>query len=323
MSLNKKTVTIIGGGTGTSVVLSGLKKHPLHLNAVISVADSGGSTGRLRDEFGFLPVGDLRQAIAALSADDNDGYISKLLLYRFTKGSGLDGHNLGNLMLTALQDMTGSTAEALQIASAIFRLNGRVCPVTLKDIQLVIEYADGTVEIGESVLDNKHGGKKISSVKTSPQASISPQAKQAIQSADCIVIGPGDIYGSLLPNFVIDGMSSVIAATATPIIYVVNLMTHYTQTHQMTAKDHLEAIEQYLPRPVDYILINNQIIPKAIITQYQKQHEYPVVDNLAKDSRVIRKKLIKTLNQNYLRHNPTKVADAIMGIINGETKGDV
>lgn len=315
MSAAKETITVIGGGTGTAAVLSGLKKYPVDLKAVISVADSGGSTGRLRDEFGFLPVGDLRQAIAALSSDENDGYINKLLLYRFNKGSGLDGHNLGNLILTALQDMTGSTAHALQIASAIFRLDGQVCPVTLEDIQLVIEYRDGTVEIGESVLDVKHGGKKIVSVRTSPRATVSPQAQAAIKAASCIVIGPGDIYGSLLPNLVIEGMSQTISRTKAPIIYVVNLMTHYTQTHGMSAKDHVRAIETYLPRPIDHILINNQPIPQSIVAQYQSQHEFPVADDLLDDVRAVRHQLTKTVAQNYLRHDSDKVSSAIMDII--------
>lgn len=315
MSPANSTLTIIGGGTGTAAVLTGLKKYPLNLKAVISVADSGGSTGRLRDEFGFLPVGDLRQAIAALASDENNGYINKLLLYRFNKGSGLEGHNLGNLILTALQDMTGSTAHALEIASAIFRLDGQVCPVTLSDIQLVIEYADGTVEIGESVLDAKHGGQKIVSVKTSPRANISPQAKAAIAQATCIVIGPGDIYGSLVPNLVITGMRQALVETKAPIIYVVNLMTHYTQTHNLTATDHLRAIESHLPRPVDYILINNQSVPDLIMQHYQHQHEYPVIDDLDDDPRVIRLPLLKTVANDYLRHHPHKIAQAIMGII--------
>lgn len=311
-------VVVIGGGTGTSIVLSGLKQYPLNLTAVISVADSGGSTGRLRDEFGFLPVGDLRQAIAALATDTNQGYISKLLLYRFAKGQGLEGHNLGNLILTALQDMTGSTAKALSIASEIFQLRGKVYPITLKDIQLVIEYRDGTIEIGESVLDHKHGGKPIASVKTSPRASISPMAKQAIETADCIVLGPGDLYGSLLPNLIIQGVKSAFSRSRATIVYIANLMTHFTQTHNMTAADHLKVIEKHLPKPVDYILLNQQPIAPTIANMYRRQHEFPVIDDLADDPRVIRRNLINIISdkkQTYLRHHSHKIAQLIMRII--------
>jgi len=293
---------------------------------VISVADSGGSTGRLRDEFGFLPVGDLRQALAALSSDYHDSSIAKMLLYRFTKGSGLEGHNLGNLILTALQDLTGSTSEALAVASQIFRLKGTIAPVTDANIQLVIEYQDGTVEIGESVLDEKHGGMKITALKTSPRAHLSLQAKQAITTANAIVIGPGDLYGSLLPNLVIEDMPELLSQTQAPIIYLLNLMTHYTQTHDLTAKDHLDIIETYLKRPVDHILINNSAIPQAIQQVYQAQHEYPVKDDLSEDPRVLRLDLIKSvvfkpqlgdkLVRSYLRHDSDKVAAAILSIIN-------
>ena len=144
-----KKVVVIGGGTGTSMVLSSLKEHDgIDLSAIVSVADSGGSTGRLRDEFGFQPVGDLRQALAAFAEKD---WIKNLLLYRFNKGHGLEGHNLGNLVLTALQDMTGSTAKAIEVASKIFRLQGHIYPITTKPVNLVIEYSDGTVEIGEHI----------------------------------------------------------------------------------------------------------------------------------------------------------------------------
>lgn len=319
-STGKPAVTVIGGGTGTYSVLSGLKKHSLDLRAVISVADSGGSTGRLRDEFGFLPVGDLRQAIAALSSEENDGYLSKVLLYRFNKGSGLEGHNLGNLILTALQDMTGSTASALKRASSIFRLKGQVCPVTLSDIQLRIEYADGSFEIGESVLDHKHGGQKIVGLSTLPKASISPQAKTAIESSSSIIIGPGDVYGSLLPNLIIQGVPEAINDSAASVIYIVNLMTHFTQTHNMTASHHLAALEEQLIRPIDHILINNQPIPDTVAKHYQLQHEYPVVDDLGDDPRVHRYPLIKVSAQKYLRHHPDKVAQAILDIMQLKSK---
>src|SRR3989339_1483070 len=159
---DEKKVVVIGGGTGTSTVVSGLKHKPVEITALVSVADSGGSTGRLRDEFGFQPVGDLRQTLAALAKENGQKWIRKLLLYRFSKGEGLKGHNLGNLILTALQDMAGSTENALEIAEKVFRLRGKILPITNENVQLEIHFDDGTVLLGEHWL-NQHslGERKI------------------------------------------------------------------------------------------------------------------------------------------------------------------
>jgi uncharacterized cofD-like protein len=323
-------IVVIGGGTGTSVLLTGLKTYPVHLSAIISMADSGGSTGRLRDEFGFLPVGDLRQALAALSSDTNHAAIAKLLLYRFNKGSGLAGHNLGNLILTALQDMTGSTDQAIDIAHHIFRLHGTIIPVTLENIQLQITYEGGSKEIGEHILDEQHGGEKIVSVNTVPPAHLNPKAKKALEKADIIVIGPGDLYGSIMPNLIVSGFKSAIKNTKATIIYVVNLMTHYTQTHNLSARDHLNQIEMALGRSVDKVLINNAPISKAIRNQYAAQHEFPVKDDLKKTASqlIIRSDLISavpvvktesdSVHRSYLRHNPAKIARIVINTINSK-----
>ncbi len=324
-------VCVIGGGTGTAVVLSGLKKYPLDLHAIISMADSGGSTGRLRDEFGFLPVGDLRQACAALSSDKNDGLIAKLLLYRFSPNSSLDNHNLGNLIFTALQDMTQSTSNAISAISKLFHLQGKIYPVTEDDIQLVIHYQDGTTEIGEATLDEKHGGKKISSISTTPKAKLNPAVAAVIQQADYIIIGPGDLYGSLLPNLIIDGMKAAFKKTTAPIIFIQNLMTHYTQTHNMTALDHVQTIEQTIGKKVNHIIINNGKISQNLLNKYEQQHEFPVVDNISNhDSRVIQANLISitpviqskdSVKRSYLRHDSDKLAKEVMSIMETNRKG--
>lgn len=296
--------------------LKGLKDNDL--SAIVSVADSGGSTGRLRDEFGFQPVGDLRQALAAFAEKD---WIKNLLLYRFNKGHGLEGHNLGNLVLTALQDMTGSTAKAIEVASKIFRLQGHIYPITTKQVSLVIEYSDGTVEIGEHILDDtdKHAGDRIIGIKTSPRAEIYSQAKSAIENAEVIIIGPGDLYGSIMPNLVIGGAPEAIRRSKARLIFIMNLMTRYTQTHNMSAGDHLNVIEKQIDRKVDAVILNNGIIPAKILTAYRDQHEYPVVDDLKKDNdkKVIRSNLIRftlvkqhlsdEVHRSYLRHDPLKL----------------
>ncbi len=331
-----KKVVVIGGGTGTFVTLSALKAIPdLDLSAIVSVADSGGSTGRLRDEFGFLPVGDLRQALAALAKKngrdgESQSWIRDLLLYRFSKGSGLEGHNLGNLILTALQDMTGSTALAVEIASKVFKLHGHIYPIITKNIQLVVEYQDGTVEIGESILDDvtKHKRDRIVSLKTSPKATIYSKAKEAIEEADVIIIGPGDLYGSILPNLVIDGVDQAFRVTKANVVLTMNLMTRCTQTYGMTAKDHLWTVEKYLKRKVNIVIMNDEQIPGKLLKAYQKQDEFPIEDDLDDlDSyEIIRAALVRetevrrqkgdSLNRSYLRHDSVKLSKILKRIIN-------
>lgn len=326
-----KKVVVIGGGTGTFVTLSALKTIPnLDLSAIVTVTDSGGSTGRLRDEFGFLPVGDLRQALAALAKENGQSWIRDLFLYRFTKGSGLEGHNLGNLILTALQDMTGSTAKAVEIAAKIFKLHGHIYPITTKNIQLVVEYRDGTVEIGESILDDtaKHKRDRIVSLKTSPKAKIYSKAKEAIEEADMIIIGPGDLYGSILPNLVIGGVAQAFQKTRANIVLTMNLMTRCTQTYGMTAKDHLQEVEKYLKRKVNMIIINSELISKKLLKAYKAQDEYLIEDDLDDfDSyEIIRAALIREaevkrqegdlLSRSYLRHDSVKLSKIFKRIIN-------
>lgn len=324
--MRKKNVVVIGGGTGTSVVLTGLKKYrdELNISAVVTVADSGGSTGRLRDEFGFLPVGDLRQGLAALATGRDESWIRQLLLYRFEKGTGLTGHNLGNLLLTALQDITGSTEKALEVATNIFRVSGTIVPITQDDVQLEVTYEDGTKEVGEHLLDLPHDGKTITQLKTIPQAYISNKAKKVLQEATHIVIGPGDVYGSIVPNLIVSGVSAVMKQSKAKKIYVANLMTKYSQTHGMTAQDHLAVIESYLGSKVDITVINSQKIAKNILQKYSLQHEYPVFDDLDTADSVMRGPLIRlaavsrqqsdsdSVKRSYLRHDPDKLAEILI-----------
>lgn len=328
-----KKVVVIGGGTGTFVVLSALKKIPnLDVSAIVTMADSGGSTGRLRDEFGFQPVGDLRQALAALAQENGQQWIQKLLLYRFSKGSGLEGHNLGNLILTALQDMTDSTAKAVEVASKIFRLDGHIYPITTNNVQLVVEYDDGTVAIGEHILDQRdqYGGKRIASIKTSPTAIIYSKAKHAIEGADVVIIGPGDLYGSILPNFIVDEARDTVRRSRGRFVFVMNLMTRFTQTHEMTASDHVREVEKHLGRSVDAVILNTATAPPRVLAVYERQHEFPVKDDLASLPRTIfiRKPLIRAsrvasqpgdvVPRSYLRHDPDRLARVFGEVIDDE-----
>ena len=322
---NLKKIVVIGGGTGSFVLLSGLKQYPVDLTAIVPVTDDGGSTGRLRDEFGFLPVGDIRQCLAALASEN--GLLRQLLLYRFEKGQGLKGHNLGNLLLTALEDMVGSEPEAVIQAAKIFRLKGRVLPISKKLVKLAAEYSTGQTIVSEHKIETHKlvQGEKITRLFTQPKAEINPLAAEAIKSADLVILAPGDLYNSIITSLVISGTKEAVKASQAKFVSVVNLMTLNSQTHNFTAKDHLRELESYLGRSVDKILINSQTIPQSIIKAYQKYDEYPVKDDLGNNSKVIREPLIVNssykkpksdkLKRSLLRHDPKKLAKAIIKLI--------
>lgn len=327
MNKTRYNLVVIGGGTGNFVVLSGLKEYDLNLTAIVTVTDSGGSTGRLRTEFGFLPVGDMRQCLAALASDQSD--IRKLLLYRFSKGKGLKGHNLGNLVLTALADIYGSEPKALEIAATIFKLKGKIIPITTTNIELKAIYENGLSLVGEHRIDEpKHkGGVKIKKLETKPKASIYKPAQEAILKADLIILGPGDLYTSILPNLIIKGVKKTFKQTKAKILYIVNLMTRYSQTSGFTAKDHINEIEKYLGRKVDIILINKTRIPTKIQTFYKTEKGFPTKDDLKNNSdyKIVRDNLLSQaivkkpkadkLQRSFLRHDSKKLAQTINSLL--------
>lgn len=321
-----KKIVVIGGGTGSYVLLSGLKEYPVELTAIVPVTDDGGSTGRLRDEFGFLPVGDIRQCLAALAS--KSGLLHELLLYRFAKGRGLEGHNLGNLILTALEDMVGSEPEAVVAAAKIFRLKGRVIPIANKLVKLAADYSTGRRIISEHKIESHRliTGEKIIRLTTLPKTKINPVAQEAILTADLIILAPGDLYNSIIANLVIEGAKTSLMRSRAKLIYVVNLMTLNSQTQGFKASDHVRAIEKYSGRPVNFIIVNNQPIPLNILKIYECQHEHPVIDDLSNDLRVTRDRLIATvtfqkqpgdqLKRSHLRHDFKKLSRAIIKLIN-------
>ncbi len=321
-----KKIVVIGGGTGTSVVLSGLKQYKVDITAVISMADDGGSTGRLRDEFGFQPVGDLRQSLAALAHEDTQEWVRKLLLYRFSHGKGLQGHNLGNLMLTALQDMTGSTSKSLDVLSTIFNLKGRVFPSTTDTVCLVTEYEDGRKVVGQDKL-NPGGisGIGIKNLYLKPEARIYEKTENALRSADMIVINPGDLYGSIVPNLLVKGLPEAIQKSKAILVYVINLMTRHTQTHGYTASDHVNVVKKYCGKKPDIVIVNDQEIPQEILDYYEREHEYPVINDLPKNEyKIISKPLLRmvydqnkydAIKRSLLRHDGEGLAKILISII--------
>lgn len=322
----KPHVVVLGGGTGIYPVVSAFSKLHVSLATIVAVTDSGGSAGRIRDEFGFPPVGDLRQSLAAIADPISQAWISKILLYRFSKGTGLKGHNLGNLILTALQDMTGSTTEALDIARTIFHLKGRVIPVTENPVNLEITYADGSVAVGEHILDEDTPElRPIDHVRLIPDAPLNPLVERTLASADLIIIGPGDYFASLQAVLVAPGMKAAFKKVKAPIAYIVNLMTRHTQTHDMTAAQHAMGIEKSIGKKLTHILCNNELIPPEVSARYAAEHEFPVVDDLGTDSRVMRIPLISeliqekdstdTCHRSLLRHDEAKLLQVLQTLI--------
>jgi uncharacterized cofD-like protein len=317
--MTKIKAVAMGGGTGTFPVVTALKTLDLDISAIISVSDSGGSTGRIRDEFGFQPVGDLRQSLAALAKEDGQEWIQKILLYRFSKGSGLKGHNLGNLILTALQDMTNNTTESLMIAEKVFDLDGSVIPVTASNVDLKIHYSDGSTAVGEHILDiSEKNPKQIDHISLIPECTLNEPAKISLENADYIILGPGDHYASILATLAVPGIKKAFEKSEAKIIYISNLMTRRTQTHGMTILDHLKEVEGAIGKKVDRILINESKIPEEVLKMYADEEEYEVEDDLNGDDRIIRAKLllnetfikskVDTAHRSFLRHDAKKLA---------------
>lgn len=325
-----KRVVVIGGGTGTFVALRGLKQYAFNLSAIVTMSDSGGSNRRIRDEFGLLPTSDIRQCFVALS-DENGGVglLRKLFMYRFEKGQGIAGMTFGNLFMAALTDIVGSQEEAIHQTGKVLRIKGSVIPVTLTETNLVATYEDGTVVEEEHLIDEPtHDGRlKIVKAHLTPDAKANPVAIETITNADMVVVGPGDLYTSILPNLLVSGIASSLRKSHGKIVYVLNLMTKFGQTYNFTARNHVDVLESIVGKSLDYVVVNTQSLPKGALATYAKYHEIPVVDDLPRDSyyRVIavplmnkaiyKKSSSDTLIRSLIRHNSDRLASTLADII--------
>lgn len=329
----KKSIVCIGGGTGTFVALRGLKNYPYRLSGVVTMSDSGGSNKRIRDEFGLLPTSDLRQCLVALS-DENGGagLLRKLFMYRFEKGQGISGMTFGNLFMAALSDILGSQKEAIRQTGRVLRIKGTVIPVSFTNTNLYATYADGHEATEEHLIDEPaHDGTvKITNVYLKPKAKSNPEALAAISEADAIVLGPGDLYTSLIPNLLVEGIAEAIKKARGKKIYVLNLMTKYGQTYGFTAADHVRVLESFIGKNVTSVVVNSQKLPKAAVAIYAKYNEYPIVDDLANNSyytkvvanvansSLIEKSKSDALVRSLIRHDSDKLAAVIVDIIEGK-----
>lgn len=314
MSKKLKHFVVIGGGTGTFTVLSALKKHPVYLSAIISMADDGGSTGILRDQYGVLPPGDVRRALVALSEDS--GALRKLFNFRFKNGD-FGGHSFGNLFLSALEKIKGNFAEAVEEVSKILNVKGGVIPVTLDNVRLCARLRDGTIIKGETNIDIP-GGRSLSPIEEvwlSPEAQINPSARKAISDADVIVIGPGDLYTSIIPNLLVRGMPEAISASKAKKVYICNLMTKSGETQNFVSKDFVREIEHYLKTGVlDTIVFNKKKPLKRILEQYAKEKsefvEISQSSSIKNQPHFILADLIG--RETLVRHDPKKLAQILL-----------
>ncbi len=320
-------VVVIGGGTGSFVVLSGLKRYTSNITALVSMADDGGSTGQLRDELGALPPGDVRQCLVALSDSPR---LRDLFTYRFEEGS-LQGHAVGNLFLTALEKMTGSFVEAVEEASRVLAIKGRVEPISLDKIHMTIVTKAGKQLKGQFV--GAHAdfeGSLRPEVRLDQEAHINPAARQAILAADIIVIAPGGLYTSLAPALIVHGVQDALKEAKAPLIYVSNLVTKPGQTDGFTVSDYAFEIERFTDRYLDHVIYNNTPPSDELLEKYAHDKEYPVAFNEPQMSTahyqahgvdLVARKITAATNsdpiaevRSFIRHDPDKLARQIIAI---------
>lgn len=323
-------IAVIGGGTGSFTLLSALKRHTTKIAAIVNMADDGGSTGVLRDELGALPPGDVRQCLVALSESPE---IRELFNYRF-EGGTFGGHAFGNLFLSVLEKTTGGFANAVDTASEILRVNGTVIPATFDNVRLKMDWPDSSVTLhGERVIDADHFklDPRKAELSLEPTPAVNPMAVAAIQKADLVVIAPGDLYTSLGPLLVIDGIGQALRETSATVVYVCNLVTKEGQTTDFTVSDHAKEIERFGGGDFLDVVLYNQAIPDAtVLERYHDENAYLVeVDDreLAAQPYTARggnflgaiAKRNKTdellpVTRSLIRHNQSAVSAALMDI---------
>jgi uncharacterized cofD-like protein len=307
-------IVAIGGGTGLSTLLRGVKKYTSNITAIVTVGDDGGSSGRLRQEHSIIPPGDIRNCIAALA--DEEQLITALFQYRFKTGSGLEGHSFGNLFLTAMCHITGDMFSAIKESSKVLSISGRVLPSTLENIKLAAEMEDGTVVVGESLIPEAKG--KIAKLRCIPESPKTiPEVVQAIQSAELIILGPGSLYTSVLPNLLIDEIAQAISKSRAPKLYVANIMTQPGETDGYTVGDHVQAILDHCayPNMINGVMVNNWL-PEGLLEKYLSHGYQPVELDRERCNeigvQVIEKLLVDEGEHQVVRHNPGQLARSII-----------
>ena len=304
----RKKVAVLGGGSGLSYLLNGLKQYPIDITAIVSVCDNGSSTGILREEFNIPAVGDIRKVLVSLS--ETEPLVEKLFNYRFNTTSDLNGHAVGNLLLTAVEEMTGSLSEGIEALSKILNLKGKVVPLTEDNVTLMGEMSDGSIVEGESqiTIDKRQIKRVFYKEKSTPTR----DAIDAIMEADLIVLSMGSLFTSIIPNLICDGIIDALAKTKAKILYTCNIVTQPGETDNFTVTDHVEMLNKYLKkRKVDIVIANNGNISKRMAEKYKTLEQKDPVrydeENFNKyDMEVIGDDFV-TIYNNMIRHNSLKL----------------
>lgn len=315
-------IVVIGGGTGLATLLYGLKDYTSNITAIVTVADEGGSSGRLREQFGLLAPGDIRNCLVALA--DTEPLMRNLFQFRFGGKAELNGHSFGNLFITAMTKVTGDFEKAVKESSKVLAIRGQVIPSTLETVRLVAEYEDGTEILGESKISAQN--KPIKRVYLNQKdCQATPEAISAIKGAEVIVIGPGSLYTSVIPNLLIEEITKSILESKAIKIYVCNIMTQSGETDNYKASEHIEAVVAHAKsKLIDYCILNLARIPPEFLEKYRKEHAFPVVADSQQVEEmgftVIKDDLLST--KNYVRHDSQKLAKIIVDLIEKSHKAN-
>lgn len=307
--MKKNKIAVLGGGTGMSILLSGLKKLPFDISAVVTVSDDGRSTGRLREEFNILAVGDIRKVLISLSEEEED--VKKLLDYRFKTNSDLNGHPVGNLLLTGAKEITGNMSDGIELLNSILKLRGKVLPLTEDNVVLMGQMEDGDIVEGEHNITEDY--RVINSVFYKEKPIVNPDVLKAIRESDAIVLSMGSLFTSIIPNLICDEVREEIEKSKAKIIYVCNIMTQPGETDDFLVSHHIKLLNSYLGnRKVDAVVVNNGVISPEIIENYATSEEKDLVevdyDNIKKLGADIIEDNYVLIENNIIRHNALKVS---------------
>lgn len=309
-------IVAIGGGTGLSVLLRGLKSVTSNITAIVTVADDGGSSGALREQLGIIPPGDMRNCMVALS--DTEPLMERIMQHRFAAAGDLSGHSLGNLFIAAMAKELGDIELAMEAASKLFKMHGKVLPSTKEKISLFAEMTDGEIVAGESSISK--AGKTIERVfLDNAEAPVPATAIDAILNADIILFGPGSLYTSVIPNLMLKKLSDTIKRSGAAKIYICNVMTQYGETHGYSAAAHVKAIIDHAGAIVEYVVVNNRVIASSLQETYAKERAFPVVVDTEKifEMGVVPVEADIICETNYVRHDQEKLPAVIVELVYG------
>ena len=309
-------IAVIGGGTGLASILRGLKKFPIDITAIVTVADDGSSSGSLREEFDIPPPGDIRNVLVALS--EAEPLVNDLFQYRFEEGNGLAGHPTGNLLLAAMTKITGDFATAVANLSQVLNVRGRILPVCNQALCLCAEYEDGCIVTGESNIPN--GNKKIKRVYYEKTCPALDEAVKAVKEADLVVLAPGSLYTSIIPNLLFPEMQDAVKQTKAKFVYCCNIMSQPGETTGFTVADHIKSLEEHVGFGfIDTVLVNDGAIKPDVVQKYIADNanmieiDHDILNEMGID--VIQSRMVSYNDNNEVRHNSKKVASMIFSIL--------